>query len=149
MSRPRLLRRAADDRGAISVILVLLTGALFGLAGLVWDGGRAITARQHAADLAEQAARAGANDLDVNAIRSHGSDVVDVSRAIADACRYVNVASPGSGCTATANGASVTVHVTTRTSTALLGIVGVSSLTTHGYATASAVRGVITGEDQP
>lgn len=139
----------AGDAGAISVIVLLLTGAMFALAGLVWDGGRAITARQHAADLAEQAARAGANDLDLTALRATGADSVDVPHAIADACHYVQVAAPGSGCAATASGDAVTVRVTTRTPTALLGIVGLSSLTTHGYATASAVRGVITGEDQP
>jgi hypothetical protein len=41
------------------------------------------------------------------------------------------------------------VHVTTRTSTAVLGIVGIDSLTSRGSATASPVRGVTTGEDQP
>lgn len=142
----RMLR---DDRGVVSVIVVLLAGAMFAVAGLVWDGGRAITGRQHAADLAEQAARAGANDLDVNALRVGGGDVIDGPRAIADACRYVQVADPRAGCSATATGSTVTVHVTTHTPTVLLGIVGLSSLTTHGYATASAVRGVITGEDQP
>ncbi len=141
--------RPGGDVGAVSVIVLLLAGAMFGLAGLVWDGGRAITARQHAADLAEQAARAGANDLDLAALRTTGTDSLDVPRAIADACHYVQVAAPGSGCEATASGDAVTVRVTTHTPTALLGIVGLSSLTTHGYATASAVRGVITGEDQP
>ena len=138
-----------DDRGAISVIIVLLAGAMFGLAGLVWDGGRAITARQHAADLAEQAARAGANDIDVTALRDYGRDVIDAAHAITDACRYVHVTAPGTGCTATATASAVTVHVTTHTPTALLGLIGVNTLTTHGYATAGAVRGVITGEDQP
>ena len=47
----------AGDAGAVTVILLLLSGAFLAFAGLVWDGGRAITARQHAADLAEQAAR--------------------------------------------------------------------------------------------
>lgn len=138
-----------DDRGAISVIVVLLAGAMFGLAGLVWDGGRAITARQHAADLAEQAARAGANDIDITARRDDGRDVIDVTHAITDACHYVQVTAPGTGCTATATASAVTVHVTTHTPTALLGLIGVNTLTTHGYAIAGAVRGVITGEDQP
>lgn len=142
-------RRVADDRGAVSIIIVLLAGAFFGLAGLVWDGGRAITARQQAADLAEQAARAGADDVDLTAIRAAGVGNIDVARATVDACHFVHVASPGSGCTATATGEAVTVRVTTHTPTALLGLIGVSTFTTHGYASASAVRGVITGEDQP
>ena len=142
-------RRPACAGGAVSILVVLLTPAMFVCAGLVWDGGRAITARQHAADLAEQAARAGVNDLDLSALRDRGSDTIDMPRAITDACHYVTVTAPGASCTATATTSTVTVHVTTHTPTALLGLIGMSSLTTHGYATASAVRGVITGEDQP
>ena len=140
---------SSGDRGAISIIVLLLAGAMFGLAGLVWDGGRAITGRQHAADLAEQAARAGANDLDVTALRDRGADALDSPQAMTDACRYVHVTSPGSGCVASVAGDAVTVRVSIRTPTVLLGVIGLSSLTSHGYATASAVRGVITGEDQP
>lgn len=139
----------SDDRGAVSIIVLLLAAAMFGLAGLVWDGGRAITGRQHAADLAEQAARAGANDLDLTALRDRGVDTLDAPQAMTDACRYVHVASPGSGCVASVSGDAVNVRVSIRTSTVLLGVIGLSSLTSHGYATASAVRGVITGEDQP
>ena len=143
------LRHLATEDGSISIIIVLLMPAMFACAGLVWDGGRAITARQHAADLAEQAARAGVNDLNLSALRDHGSDTIDMPRAITDACHYVTVTAPGTSCTATATTTTVTVHVTTHTPTALLGLIGMSSLTTHGYATASAVRGVITGEDPP
>ena len=138
----------AED-GAITVILLLLAGALFACAGLVWDGGRAITARQHAADLAEQAARAGADDLDLTALRNQGADVVDAPQAITDACHFVHVAAPDAQCSATATPTTVTVRVTTRTPTVLLGLVGLSTLTTHGSATAGAVRGVVTGEGNP
>lgn len=143
-------RRSGDRQdGAVTVILLLLTGMLFALAGLVWDGGRAITARQHAADLAAQAARAGAQDIDLTALRSDGVDVLDAGLAVADACRYVHVAAPGAGCTATATPTSVTVVVTTRTPTALLGLIGITTFTTHGSATATGVRGVVTGEVDP
>src|SRR3954451_15634808 len=113
------IRRDLGDDGVVSVVLVLLAAAFLALAGLVWDGGRAITARQHAADLAEQAARAGADDLDLNAIRDGGVGTIDVPRATVDACHYVHVAAPGSGCTATATGQAVTVRGTTHTPTAL------------------------------
>jgi len=139
----------AGDAGAVTVILLLLSGAFLAFAGLVWDGGRAITARQHAADLAEQAARAGADDLDVAAARRQGIDAIDAPQAITDACRYVRVTALGAQCTATATATAVTVRVTTRTPTVLLGLVGLSSLTTRGSATAGAVRGVISGEVEP
>jgi len=141
MNRPP--RRASED-GVASIVLVLLTTAFLALAGLVWDGGRAITARQHAADLAEQAARAGADDLNIDAARATGAEQIDQAAAVRDACRYVTVTAPGAACEATASTTGVTVRVTTTTSTAVLGVIGINTLTSHGHATATAVRGVTT-----
>lgn len=134
----------ARDGGAVSVLVLLLTPMLLALAGLVWDGGLAISARQQAADLAEQAARAGADQLDLDAARASGSNLIDTARARAAACRYVQVAAPGVGCQATATGQQVTVQVATTTSTALLGLIGLPTLTSHGHATARPVQGVLT-----
>ena len=139
-------RVAGDDRGAAAVMLVLLTPVFFALAGLVLDGGRAITARQGAADLAEQAARAGVNALDVSTLRASGVDTVDPDAARNAACRYLTAAAPGAGCSVTVTGARVRVTVTTRTSTVLLGLIGVDSFHAAGSATATPVRGVLTEE---
>lgn len=46
------------DQGAISVVMVILLVMVFGGAGLVVDGGRALVARRHASNTAEAAARA-------------------------------------------------------------------------------------------
>ena len=140
------IRAVRDDSGAAAVILVLLTPVLFALAGLVLDGGRAIAARQHAADLAEQAARAGVDMVDVTTLRSTGTDTVDPAGGVAAACRYVAAADPGAGCEAVVHGASVTVRVTTTTPTVLLGLVGVNRLHAAGTATAAPATGVVTGE---
>ncbi|WP_219459878.1 pilus assembly protein TadG-related protein [Nonomuraea rhizosphaerae] len=48
----------------MSVFTVLFSVAVFLLAGLLVDGGSAINARLRAADVAEQAARAGADQID-------------------------------------------------------------------------------------
>ncbi len=45
------------DRGALSIVAVLLTVMVLAAAGLVVDGGRALSARRHAAGTAEAAAR--------------------------------------------------------------------------------------------
>ena len=58
------------DRGTLSLFVVLFTPVVVLLAGLLVDGGIAINARERAADVAQQAARAGANDLNVAALRS-------------------------------------------------------------------------------
>lgn len=139
-------RIGVDDTGAAAVILVLLTPVFFALAGLVLDGGRAITARQGAADLAEQAARAGVNALDVSTLRASGVDAVDPDAARVAACRYVAVADRGASCSVSVTGARVQVTVTTRTSTVLLGLIGIDSFHVAGSATAAPVRGVVTKE---
>jgi Flp pilus assembly protein TadG len=135
-----------EDAGAAAVILVLLTPVLFALAGLVVDGGRAITARQRATDVAEQAARAGVDALDVTALRATGVDAVDPAGGVAAACRYVHTAAPDAGCTAQVTADTVRVEVTTRTPTILLGLIGVSSFHAAASATAASVTGVRTGE---
>lgn len=143
-SRHRVELRPGDD-GMVAVLTVLLAVALFALAGLVIDGGRAIAARQHAADLAGQAARAGADSLDLTAYRSSGIDLLDAPAARAAACAFVAAAEPGDSCQATVNGDTITVLVTTRTPTVLLGLIGYDTFTTRGEASALPVRGVVTG----
>lgn len=135
-----------DDSGAAAVILVLLTPVFFALAGLVLDGGRAIAARQRAADIAEQAARAGVDALDVATLRATGTDRIDADAARAAACRYVTTAAPDAGCTVQVAADAVTVVVTSRTPTVLLGLVGVNSLHAAATATAAPVIGVRTAE---
>ncbi|MFI6476811.1 flp pilus-assembly TadE/G-like family protein [Nonomuraea sp. NPDC050663] len=60
------------DRGSMSVFTVLFSVVVFLLAGLLVDGGAAINARLRAADVAEQAARAGADRVDVEHLRETG-----------------------------------------------------------------------------
>ena len=62
--------RWRGDRGTLSLFVVLFTPVVVLLAGLLVNGGIAINARERAADVAQQAARAGANDLNVAALRS-------------------------------------------------------------------------------
>ncbi|RMI36969.1 pilus assembly protein [Actinomadura harenae] len=77
--------RGERDRGTITLYIVLFTPIVFMLAGLIVDGGLAIHARQHAADMAEQAARAGANQIDTTALRDNGKVRIDTGTACASA----------------------------------------------------------------
>jgi Flp pilus assembly protein TadG len=56
MNRSRSSNRAVD-RGSLSIVLMLIVVIVLGGAALVVDGGRALTARRHAANTAEAAAR--------------------------------------------------------------------------------------------
>ncbi|MEU0516817.1 pilus assembly protein TadG-related protein [Streptosporangium sp. NPDC006007] len=69
MNRPR---GAAGDRGSMSVFTVIFSVVVFLLAGLLVDGGAAINARLRAADIAEQAARSAADQIDVEHLRATG-----------------------------------------------------------------------------
>jgi Flp pilus assembly protein TadG len=147
----------SPDEGAAAVLVLVLTPALFALGGLVLDGGRHLSARQQAADLAEQAARAGADHLDVSALRTAGqaasvdtgsSSRLDGPAAKAAACRFVTTTDPAAVCTATVSdtpdGQRLTVRVRTTTSTVLLGLIGVNQLHTDATGSALAVTGIRT-----
>jgi hypothetical protein len=82
--RNRAVRRGADaaeregegaggrfgDRGSGAIAVVIFALLFVALAGFVVDGGMAISKRERAADLAEQAARYAAQDIDVAALRN-------------------------------------------------------------------------------
>jgi len=72
------------ERGSITVFAVFSTLVALALASLLVDVGNAVNAQERAADLAEQAARAAANAIDVADLRS-GTVAIDQTRACADA----------------------------------------------------------------
>ncbi|GAA2624183.1 Tad domain-containing protein [Actinomadura fulvescens] len=104
-----------DDRGTVSLYVVLFTPTVLLLAGLLVDGGLAIHARQRAADMAEQAARAGANQINEAKLRETGKPVIDPGRAEVAACALLsdyddNIT--GRSCGATEEEVEVTVELT-------------------------------------
>jgi Flp pilus assembly protein TadG len=73
---------APADRGSVSLWVVIFTFTTLALLILVVDGGEAINAKSRAADIAEQAARAAADDVNVAGLRT-GTGTVSLS---ANAC---------------------------------------------------------------
>jgi len=136
--------RRRTDSGSVSVLVVLLATAFFAVGGLVFDGGRAITGRQRAANEAEQAARAGADALSVSVLRSEGAVVLDPQHARAAALSYL--AATGDTGSVEVTSTAVSVRVQVRVDTAILGIVGINSLTVSNTAIARAVRGIVSEE---
>jgi Putative Flp pilus-assembly TadE/G-like len=131
-----------SEEGSISAFVVLFLVAVFVLMGLVVDGGSALTARQAAADEAEQAARAGAGALSVDALRS-GSVQIDQTEAVAVAEAFTVAAGhPG---TATVSAGKVMVEIHYRIPTEILGIVGIGTLSVSAAASAVDVRGITVG----
>jgi Flp pilus assembly protein TadG len=130
---------ARPEEASISAFVALLLVAIFVLLGLVVDGGAAITAQQAAHDEAEQAARAGAGALSLDSLRA-GVVQIDPSAAVAAAEAFTVAA--GHRGVATASAGVVHVQVQYRIRTAILGIVGISSLPVSASASAVDVRGV-------
>lgn len=143
MTRLRLVVARGRDRGTIALYTVLFTPIVFVLAGLLVDGGLAIHARQRAADMAEQAARAGANQIDADRLRETGEPVLDPGRARTAACdllaSYQDQVS-ASHCDADEQEVAVSVQITVRPQ--LLGIIpGFSEFQLTSGATARPVTG--------
>lgn len=131
----RPTRRRHED-GAAAAIIVLFTIALVSVAGLVIDGGYALAAQRRALGIAEQASRAGADQLADAALRN-GEVQVDAVRAHAAARAYLaNVGATG---TVAVDGAEVRVTVTVRQETTLLSAVGVDALTVSATAWATSI----------
>src|SRR5215469_10190122 len=66
----------AGERGSVAVFTAVFAFAVLLLLALLVDGGNALNARERAADLAEQAARAAATDLSIPALRANPSTVL-------------------------------------------------------------------------
>lgn len=112
----------STDRGSISAFAAGLVIVFIACAALVVDGGRFVAARSNAADAAENAARAGAQE--VRRLRE-GILEVDPDRAAARAEAFL-VESGFIG-TASADTSRVTVTVTGSVAPVLLGAFGVGA----------------------
>lgn len=134
-----------DDRGQATAFVVVLTAALLLLAALVLDGGLALAGKVRAIDEAQEAARAGAQQINLAVYRSQNRVLLAVPLAVAAARRYL--ASTGDSGTVAVTADTVTVTVTHRQATQLLGLAGVHHLLVTGRATARIQRG-ITQPDQ-
>ncbi|MDP4506645.1 flp pilus-assembly TadE/G-like family protein [Nonomuraea turcica] len=131
-----------SERGSMSVFTVLFSVAVFLLAGLLVDGGAAINARLRAADVAEQAARAGADQIDVDHLRATGETRLLGDDQVCARADEIVAAQGGddvtSGeCSVGQGQALVTVSVRVRWEAFFLGAIGFSGDDAIGEATAA------------
>lgn len=122
------------DDGNATAFVVVLVPVLIAVAGMVLDLGLAMNARVHALAVAEEAARAGAGALDPVQLRHGGRPNLDPQRAQDAARSYL--AGVGESGTVSASADVVTVTVKVRQHAELLRLVGVTSFTIAGTATA-------------
>jgi hypothetical protein len=128
------------------VFVVVVAAAVVLFAGLLLDGGLALSAKTRAIGVAQEAARAGAQEIDLAAARAGGPLRLLPDRARAAAAGHLTSA----GCAGTVDvaGNTVTVVVTVTRPTQLLGLAGLDSLTVTGRGSAHPVRGITAPEPE-
>lgn len=136
------VRRTPDRGSGIAAYMVAMAVVLFAFAGLVLDGGAALTARGQAADTAQQAARAGADALDVGSLRS-GVLRADSAAAVAAAQAVLSAAGVDGQVGVAGSQVTVTAHVTRPT--AILSMVGIGEVSGTATYSAFPLHGTTTG----
>ena len=102
--------KSRDERGSITAFVAVVATALVLVAGMAYDGGQVIAAQNAARNDAERAARAGAQQSDLDYLRAAGETRLDPEAARTAAVEYLERA--GARGIATVSGASITVTVT-------------------------------------
>ncbi len=138
MTRVQQLRN--DDSGRVTGFVVIVVTAVLLFAGLVLDGGLALAAKVRAIGEAQEAARAGAQEIDLAAYRASNSLRLVPGRASAAARDYL--AAAGHTGTVSVAGNTVNVTVTISQPTQLLGLAGIGSITVTGTGQAEPQRGI-------
>jgi Flp pilus assembly protein TadG len=140
MTRAVSRLRFGDDRGAATVWMLLVIPVVLAAIGLVLDAGLAIRDWNIAHAQAAAAARTGAAQIDLAAYRAGQPLRLDPTAARAAATQYLRASHLDGTVTVAAN--RVTVTVTRRTRTQLLGLIGIRALTETATVVATPLHGV-------
>lgn len=130
-----------NERGQATVFVIVLVPALLLCAGLVWDGGRAISADLRLTSDSDAAARAAAQQLDLDTYRRTGRVRLSPNAAARAGQRVLHTA--GDTGQVTVTGGQVTVTARTTVAPQILSAGGLTRLTLHATSTARPVRGII------
>jgi Flp pilus assembly protein TadG len=136
-----MTRPTRDERGTATVFVIGMAVVLLACAGLVIDGGKALNARMALADNVEQAARLGANQIDLDALRSGGQLRIEPAEAQSQAGSFLGRLGY-SGITVTANERCISVGARDTVPTAMLQLIGIGSYDISATATARASTSV-------
>jgi hypothetical protein len=128
------------DSGHITAFVVVMTSALLLIAGMVLDGGLILSARLRAVSEAQEAARSGAQAIELREYRQTGDVVLDPPRAVAEANAYL--AGIGVDGEAHVRGDNVIVTVRRTQPTQILNALGIDSVSVRATGTAHPVRGI-------
>lgn len=137
----RWLRPARGQHGSATVFVLGFATVLMVGAGLVVDGGLALNKRSQVTDDAEQAARLGANAIDLTALRDRGELAIDEGEAISQATGFLS-ARGYTNIDVRVNGLQVTASADSKVDTVILGLIGIRSIPVDGDAVAEPETGI-------
>ncbi|PSK96162.1 putative Flp pilus-assembly TadE/G-like protein [Murinocardiopsis flavida] len=100
-------RHSRGDRGHASAFVICTMGAVIACLGLVYDAGGMLIQRGQASAIADEAARTGAQQLDLAALRATGQRRLDPQDA--ERAARTHLAEAGARGAIAVDGASVTV----------------------------------------
>jgi hypothetical protein len=131
------------DAGTVTAFVVCFTLALIAVAGLVIDGGSVLAARQEAFEQADAAARAGAQAVDIGALRR--GDPVTLNPSVARRLAEKQLSTAGATGSVEVLGDTITVTVTRVQGLSILGAFGVSPMTVRASGSAQPEDGLTAG----
>jgi len=126
----------------VTLFLVITVVGLLAMVGLCVDGAAKIRNVQRADTLAAEAGRAGGQAIDVPASIVGKPPVVDARAAVAAAQAYLARNGVAGSVAVIDGGRVLEVEVTSSSRTVFLGLIGIDTMTVHGHATVTLVRGV-------
>lgn len=129
-----------DEEGRVTAFVVIVVTAVLAFGGLVLDGGLALAAKVRAIGEAQEAARAGAQEIDLAAYRADGTLRLAPQQASAAARAYL--AAAGRTGTVSVAGNTINVTITISEPTRLLEMVGIGSIAVTGTGQAQPQRGI-------
>jgi hypothetical protein len=128
----------------VTAFVTIMSLAFLVATGLVYDGGQVLAARRGAIGAAKAAARAGAQGVDVTALRARRVVVPSAPAASAAAATFLQRSGHHGSVAVRGDRVVVTVNVEARLE--ILTLVGMRTVTVSGTAEARLVRGVTGGE---
>lgn len=135
MSLRTLRARLASERGSVLITGLLLSIALIMVIGAAVDIGHAFLVKRQLASIADDAALSGSQAINLQRLHE-GQLQLNPAQAQTEAQQAI-AASPSVTGHVNATAGSVTVTVTRRVPTILLGLVGLHTLTLTAHASAS------------
>jgi Flp pilus assembly protein TadG len=134
------MRRARGERGSMSIFYAVAAPCIFLIIGLVADGGGALNAAARADDVAQEAARAGGQEIDAGKAIPGEAVVVDPAAAARAARAYLTRENVRGRVAVSGDGTTITVSVSDSYPTNFSSLVGYTTIAVTGMGTAHLVH---------